>query len=46
MCIDIRALILYCFNSQPPEGGWATTPDSGMQGGGFNSQPPEGGWGL
>mgnify|MGYP000367160244 CR=1 FL=1 len=35
---------IYCFNTQPPEGGWliiAKNRDGEM---GFNTQPPEGGW--
>ncbi len=33
-----------CFNTQPPEGGWASrwTDDVFRQS--FNTQPPEGGW--
>ena len=37
---------IYCFNTQPPEGGWliiAKNRDGEM---GFNTQPPEGGWVL
>ena len=33
-----------CFNTQPPEGGWAVDSFSKMTFGGFNTQPPEGGW--
>ena len=35
----------YCFNTQPPEGGWPVQPLRAWQGYyGFNTQPPEGGW--
>ena len=33
-----------CFNSQPPEGGWAGVWMMQRRGLSFNSQPPEGGW--
>ena len=33
-----------CFNTQPPEGGWARTRGLHRQRLGFNTQPPEGGW--
>ena len=39
-------LLLQCFNSQPPEGGWAHEFSGGSHSGRFNSQPPEGGWGA
>ncbi len=32
------------FNTQPPEGGWATTSTSNAMINSFNTQPPEGGW--
>ncbi len=32
------------FNTQPPEGGWAVTFETGCEVAGFNTQPPEGGW--
>ena len=35
-----------CFNTQPPEGGWAQHPrliDVHLS---FNTQPPEGGWDI
>ena len=35
-----------CFNTQPPEGGWAIIKASARLGLGFNTQPPEGGWAL
>ena len=35
-----------CFNSQPPEGGWAPTIVVELSNECFNSQPPEGGWAL
>ena len=33
-----------CFNSQPPEGGWAFLHSYPQPLDRFNSQPPEGGW--
>ena len=33
-----------CFNTQPPEGGWAHHPCEFEPGNSFNTQPPEGGW--
>ena len=33
-----------CFNTQPPEGGWAAGIDDALNPVGFNTQPPEGGW--
>ena len=33
------------FNTQPPEGGWATRISTCFQTVRFNTQPPEGGWG-
>ena len=33
-----------CFNSQPPEGGWAYCRKGWLRRWRFNSQPPEGGW--
>ena len=33
-----------CFNSQPPEGGWAAFRGHRCHVPRFNSQPPEGGW--
>ena len=33
-----------CFNTQPPEGGWAFKLFCSQQGCCFNTQPPEGGW--
>ena len=32
------------FNTQPPEGGWASMNVSSLQDCCFNTQPPEGGW--
>ena len=32
------------FNTQPPEGGWATPSQPPAPRCGFNTQPPEGGW--
>ena len=34
----------WCFNSQPPEGGWGFIFTGTGNRGCFNSQPPEGGW--
>ena len=43
-----RSLSLRCwrlrFNSQPPEGGWASPLRVVISTSRFNSQPPEGGW--
>ena len=36
---------LFCFNTQPPEGGWRYYGTAETVGNGFNTQPPEGGWG-
>ena len=33
-----------CFNTQPPEGGWAGRADNWRGFARFNTQPPEGGW--
>ena len=33
-----------CFNTQPPEGGWANNISGSGRFAGFNTQPPEGGW--
>ena len=33
-----------CFNTQPPEGGWACQTRPCPHISGFNTQPPEGGW--
>ena len=33
-----------CFNTQPPEGGWALSTFFKSGYNGFNTQPPEGGW--
>ncbi len=35
-----------CFNTQPPEGGWANHKLCVFHDISFNTQPPEGGWGL
>ena len=37
-------VVLRCFNSQPPEGGWPVRTTRRNPWEGFNSQPPEGGW--
>ena len=34
----------FCFNTQPPEGGWRVFTLFGSFIGCFNTQPPEGGW--
>ena len=34
----------FCFNTQPPEGGWFKTDGSSISTACFNTQPPEGGW--
>ena len=36
----------YCFNTQPPEGGWNKKNQKNCHKYGFNTQPPEGGWGY
>ena len=36
--------VCFSFNTQPPEGGWASAIAIGLGVGGFNTQPPEGGW--
>ena len=36
----------YCFNTQPPEGGWEMLLIHLCQPNCFNTQPPEGGWPL
>ena len=33
-----------CFNTQPPEGGWAQIVVVRVAADSFNTQPPEGGW--
>ena len=33
-----------CFNTQPPEGGWASAHAPRVLPNRFNTQPPEGGW--
>ena len=34
----------FCFNTQPPEGGWTCSSTSSKNCVSFNTQPPEGGW--
>ena len=34
----------YCFNTQPPEGGWLPCKTATLWPMCFNTQPPEGGW--
>ena len=43
---DLRRVMrfFYCFNTQPPEGGWSTSGKVCNAENGFNTQPPEGGW--
>ena len=36
----------HCFNTQPPEGGWAVAVKALVILARFNTQPPEGGWAL
>ena len=36
--------IFFCFNTQPPEGGWRKLSANVTSNRGFNTQPPEGGW--
>ena len=36
--------ICFCFNTQPPEGGWTTLLTLLLFSVCFNTQPPEGGW--
>ena len=40
------ALIAFSFNTQPPEGGWASRQIWRHRADCFNTQPPEGGWTL
>ena len=35
----------WCFNTQPPEGGWSSSTKPSTCSRCFNTQPPEGGWG-
>ena len=39
-----HSTIPICFNTQPPEGGWAAKRVFVDLVCGFNTQPPEGGW--
>ena len=39
-----RWVAIYCFNTQPPEGGWQPSSSVPRQINRFNTQPPEGGW--
>ena len=40
-----KSLLICCFNTQPPEGGWdGLNTHSTRRKNGFNTQPPEGGW--
>ena len=36
--------LLFCFNTQPPEGGWKVPDFVAELETRFNTQPPEGGW--
>ena len=38
--------LLFCFNTQPPEGGWVCNQTAIYCKLCFNTQPPEGGWHL
>ena len=42
----VRFEIVFCFNTQPPEGGWKALRAVADGDAGFNTQPPEGGWQL
>ena len=42
-CLPLSGVVA-CFNTQPPEGGWAWISRLSVTGYGFNTQPPEGGW--
>ena len=44
MCCDNGKVQPYCFNTQPPEGGWVFGCVQPFVMVGFNTQPPEGGW--
>ena len=35
---------VFCFNTQPPEGGWGLQLSARRAKRSFNTQPPEGGW--
>ena len=37
-------MLIVCFNTQPPEGGWRHDGAHAGEFLGFNTQPPEGGW--
>ena len=41
-----RFVLIRCFNTQPPEGGWNSIDCIFGTGTCFNTQPPEGGWKL
>ena len=41
---DVVKLMVICFNTQPPKGGWGREPDQDAGESGFNTQPPKGGW--
>ena len=43
-CFITSATARNCFNTQPPEGGWAVLQRRAFQAARFNTQPPEGGW--
>ena len=44
MIIKYFSCIEYCFNTQPPEGGWKYKEKIKTEYFSFNTQPPEGGW--
>ncbi len=41
LCCPVGA---FCFNTQPPEGGWYRLSAEHADSYCFNTQPPEGGW--
>ena len=44
MMVQKMYKVLRCFNTQPPEGGWAEDGILDKIKNSFNTQPPEGGW--
>ena len=42
--MGIVKILDFCFNTQPPEGGWHRAGLMIGAGSSFNTQPPEGGW--
>ena len=43
--LPFRLPISFCFNTQPPKGGWFEKDGILLAAEGFNTQPPKGGWG-